>query len=226
MPIPCKNQCGRVLVKKRNGRKLNKALRISNPKVALETRIRFMIIKIIKAAVGIGLIALGVIFSNIIPAEKSDYRKSESELISLTSHLSNPPIYLQQPGVKTGGKYALRLDLVDYPGIHFDNDNEFLDATDFKTFLADAKFKDKVTIKVSKEDFSKYYLNRDSLSTFQKFAHPQDDFSFFSLVFDNKEYVGDIYSAEKKRRNDNLYFHFFLGLLCVLGGLYFIFNKK
>ena len=40
MPIPSRNQRARVVAKNRNGRKSNKALKISKPKVPLETRIR------------------------------------------------------------------------------------------------------------------------------------------------------------------------------------------
>ena len=42
MPIPCKNDCGRVLAKNGNGRSYYKVLIIINKKVALETRIRLM----------------------------------------------------------------------------------------------------------------------------------------------------------------------------------------
>ena len=181
--------------------------------------------KIFKIVIGIGVIALGVIISQVLPPTKSDYYKPDSQLLTLTSILIDPPVYLKQPK-KTSGKYALRLNLAAYPGVYFDNEHEFLKATDMQQFLRNAKLFDTVSIKVSKQEFTKYYLKRDSLSTFQKFAHPQTSYPFYSLIFENKEYVGDIYLAALKERDDKIVSRVVIGMLFMLGGLLIVFFAK
>jgi hypothetical protein len=159
----------------------------------------------IKPFIGAGLILLGLylLVGNFIPVNADKYRKHDSKLTTLTAYLINPPQYFKQKG--KNGRTFLRLELDQIVGVLFENENEFLDATDWEAVLSEINYHDTVTIKVLKERFDRFYVNKSSLSEFEKVInHPIERFSFYSLQFRGKEYVHDIYEAAKKRHKDNL----------------------
>ena len=145
------------------------------------------------------IVGLYLLISNFIPIKSNKYRKQDSELTVLTAYLINPPKYFKRVG--KNDRTFLRLELDQLIGAYFENEDEFLEATDWKAVLKEIKYHDTVTIRVLKDQFEKEYLQRSSLSPFQMVInHPSDRFSFYSLQCRGKEYIGDIYEAARLRR--------------------------
>jgi len=135
------------------------------------------------------LITLGV-FAIIQPFYKyhsSQYEKYETDYMTLSGRLINNPHYWTTSGKQS--KTILRLELDSYPGAHFDNDYEVLDATDYQAVLSDIKFNDSVTIKVLKNDFENGFLKRNNYSPLQRVFSAKYNFRFYFLEFNGKEYV-------------------------------------
>jgi hypothetical protein len=179
--------------------------------------------KKIKPFLGPGLIVLGlyILIENFIPLNRNKYQKAENEFTSLTAYLINPPQYIKHNG-KNGGPF-LRLQLDEIVGVKFDNAAEFLEATNWQEVLEDIRYHDTVTIKVLKDLFEKYYINKSSLSEFDKvISHPVDRFNFYSLRFKGKEYVRDIYEVAEQRRKNNIIRWSIVSLLIIAAGIWTI----
>lgn len=177
----------------------------------------------IKKIIGLALIVSGLslVVYSFTPVKKQKYSKSDQELTSLTAYLINPPQYL-----RSGGKNSrefLRLELDGYVRAYFENDSEFLDATDWRAVLKEIKYHDTVTIKVLKKRFDRFYVNQNSLSSFEKIIyHPTERFNYYSLQFKGKEYIHDIYEAAEKLRKRTLIIRIVVSILLIYLGIYCI----
>jgi hypothetical protein len=158
--------------------------------------------------------------------DSSEYNPSNKNLVSLKSYLVTDPIYVREPGgTKSSGTYAIRIRLEGYPAILFDNDGMFLEATDYKAILKHVKSGDTVTVKVLKDELSKYGQPTIPQSISEKFSIPPH-LNFYSLNFKGREYVIDL---EDKAKDQNRRFKFpclFFGFLfCAFGIRYIIFKR-
>ncbi len=182
--------------------------------------------KIIKTAAGTVLCGIGIylivyFFSSAYTAQ---YVLNDKQLTTLTGYLISTPYYHEASG-RTSSYFEIKLDA--YPGISFRNESVFLDATRWKSVMADIKYGDTVFIKVHAGDFEKLYLKRDEMNFFQQLAnHPVNNFSFYSLKFKNKEYVSDLYRAAKNEMNDHLFSRTLLSVMFIAMGIYCFVAKK
>jgi len=175
----------------------------------------------IKKIIGLAVIVSGLSFSvhSFTPVKKQKYSKSDKELTALTAYLINPPQYYKGGG--RNSRAFLRLELDGYVRAYFENDDVFLEATDWKAVLKEIKYHDTVTIKVLKKRFDKFYVNQNSLSSFEKIIlHPTERFNFYSLQFKGKEYIQDIYQAAEKLRKRNLVLTTIICILIILIGVH------
>ncbi|NOT92964.1 hypothetical protein [Ferruginibacter sp.] len=111
--------------------------------------------KIFKNIFGVLIILLCVYFiiNLYSPTDRRDYEKSNSELFTLTNYLINDLVYNMGTGKK---RTYLKLVLNGYPGITFENENEYLQATSWQEVLKDIKYNDTISIKVLKNKFKNF----------------------------------------------------------------------
>jgi hypothetical protein len=186
-----------------------------------------MTIQKIMQVIGIGLIIGGsfLLIWSFIPINPGKYRKPDSELRVLTSYLINPPKYFKRVGKEN--RTFLRLELDQLIGAYFENEDEFLEATDWQAVLKEIKYHDTVTIRVLKDQFEKNYQQRSSLSPFElAINHPSYRFSFYSLQCRGKEYVGDIYKIARQRRKHNQFLFTVVYVLITGAGVGLTFIRK
>ncbi len=182
--------------------------------------------KIVRIVVGTLLSCLGgfLILNNFIPVSKSKYSIKQNQLLTLTGYLSNDPSYYR--GGKANTEHFL-VELNTYPGVNFQNEAIFLTATDWESIQAEVKYHDTVSLKVLKAAFERNYVNRHSMSFFQRIANsPIEKFDFYSFKFKDKEYVSDLYEAAKRDQHDNTFTRFLIGLVFAGMGIYSFTAKK
>ena len=159
-----------------------------------------------------------------MPIDKSEYEKSDEDLMFLTNYLINEPEYQKGTGKN---RTFLRLELNGYPGVSFENEDEFLQATSWQSVLKDIKYHDTVSIRVLKNKFQKFYLNKDSLSVFEKIInYPSDRFEFYSLRYKDKEYVNNLFDTAKSYKNERATGRFIMGLIFIGIGIYILIARK
>ena len=154
------------------------------------------------------------------------YVRPKESLALITSPLAISPEYIKKTGnSKSSGSNALRLNLQNYPGIYFDNGGVLLDATDYKSVLADIKLGDTVSVLVSKEELSKFGTPEIPQSISEQFAVPPY-LEFYSLKFKDKEYVSDIARIANRHRKDLIIPFSIFGSIFIFFGLRYIILKR
>ena len=182
--------------------------------------------KLFKSIIGTILILIGLlVIGNIyLPINSNEYVNRNEDLLTLRNYLINDPIYQKGTG-KSRTFFGLVLN--GYPGANFQNEYEYLQATDWTSAVKDIKYQDTVTIKVLKNNFEKFYLNRNSLSFFQQIIyHPIDRFEFYSLEYNGKEYVNNLFQSAKDYKEERNVISFVIGLMFIGTGIYSLFAKK
>jgi len=160
----------------------------------------------------------------VFPVDKSKYILPEDKLLTVAGAFTAGE--RKDVSAGRGTSRVFEVNLTTYPGVKFINSGIFLRATDWKAIQSTIKYPDTVELKVLRSDFEKY-LNRESLTIFQKIAaYPNNKFKFYSFRFKNKEYVSDLYEAAKDHQSDNMVPNFIAGLVSLLIGLYSYFSKK
>jgi hypothetical protein len=149
-----------------------------------------LILKIVGALFFI--IGMTLLINAIMPINKSEYAPEEKELLPIRNHLINPPKILLSGG-KASSRYIL-IEMNGYPGATFKNEHIFLKATNWEAAIKDIKYTDTITLKVSKKAFEETYIKKKKSSKY----------SFYSLVFNGKEYVSNIYDTAKKDRKEGM----------------------
>lgn len=182
--------------------------------------------KIFKNIIGVLIILICVYFiiNLYLPTDKRKYEKSNSDLLLLTNYLINDPVY----NIGTGkNRTYLKLVLNGYPGITFENENEYLQATSLQAVLKDIKYNDTISIKVLKSKFKKFYLEKDSLSTFESIInYPSNRLEFYSLSYKGKEYVNNLFATAESYNDERFTGRLVMCIIFIGIGIYTLMAKK
>jgi hypothetical protein len=184
-------------------------------------------LKILKFVFGsiFSFVGLFLVYNANTSVDKNEYEKNESELEAITTKLLLKPYYKKRRG--KSGTTSLKLYLDGYPRISFENEYEFLKATDFENAVREMNEGNTVSVKVLKSDYEERYIKGESISDFQKIANPElGKLRFYSLVFKEKEYVNNLFEVAKTHKADKQLLQSFFGLLFIGFGIFSFVTKK